>query len=211
MKKYINKLVFIMLTITAVFCCCNRQANDKEQANKPKEKTLEEVLKERKDYYDYLCIIGENKWSSFDEYNDFISVDSNWQHFHNELKQKGYDFISKIEIENALRTIKYGFDTIVEVPQRIEFDMDYIAFLFVKMRKADICTETYAVFKEKIFTDEGFVWCYKESEKIGITDGWLDFITHILRPNYEECKDEIMEEISMDEEWIQDIIEQYQM
>lgn len=186
MKKI--TIILILIPLAAIVQSCVEQDKKEYKPRPPKEKSYEEILADCRKDYAFYCYIGEDLWGSFERYLDFISVERNRRNFNYYLKERGYEEWDSLCIEWTLEGGIFCYDSIWYCPDNFDYDNSYIAWLYVKLREKGIDSLSYLNFKNKICTDDGFIWCYEVSKDYDLVDTWTRYLNNML-----ECKLEHIE------------------
>ncbi len=161
-------------------------------------KEYEEVyIRDRRDEYDALCFIGENKWDNFEDYYVYIKDKENRRRFEKELEQKGYVYGYGLECISLDMIAYHLYDENI-TSSDIEWELNdwNVKELFVEMRKSGIETGTYKEFVHGLENEDVFLWYYKKSKQLRIVQSLKDFVMMVYKPPYDLCKECWDEELS---------------
>lgn len=127
-KRKVNSVCFFLVFAFVCYVSCD---------NKPKEEDKSFIIQLRKDEYDILKIIGEDRWGCFERYYYYVEVESNKGQLYKELEEKGYSLSAlSLAMNNDFRYIFDSIDRYWFEPT--DFNEDYLNWVYINMRRINL-------------------------------------------------------------------------
>ena len=181
MKK--STLFAIAVAVLCLMGCGSKKDNAIQPAETIKETKEKDPFLCR--YYDVLCLIGEDRWGSYDNYSNYLHDKINEQELEQELKQKGYGISSLIELQIAIDMGDYNFSKeYAEIndsyDEHLILNTSFCSWLFVRFKKAGVDVENYREFIKGFGDRECFDRYYEVAHNLNLVYNFGDFLSRLF-------------------------------